>query len=846
MNKLARFSIFFALASLALGVSSRAQDEGYPPGTLVPMVDLELQTMDVNVPAKFKDQVPEGLTLNLPPGFSVGVFAVGNLRTPRLMAFDDNGILFAGNMGRGQIVALPDRTQDGVADEEIVALEDLVEGHSLAFYKGDLYVGEENQIIRARDNDGDLVYEEKEVFISDIPWEGWHDTRTIAFDEINDKLYVSVGSPCDLCRMEEGLQVVGNSSNLVPYSPERGAVLEFNADGTGRRVFATGVRNVIGMAFHPITNELWGNNNGHDLEGRTRPPEWIDIMRDGDFMGYPFVQSHQVWNDFSINEYQKLLPITREDSLLAARQKRPVALVPAHFAPMGIHFYTHDQFPDIYKNAAFVAFRAGKAKLSSHPGYNVSALFSEPDGSNARMGDFITGFQTGTTQQSVWGFPVGLVTDSEGSLYVGSNQTNHLILKVTHSPVSGSWQHNLPDVVPLGGALDVEATVRVERLAADGGEPRLTADLSELGGPDALLLEAVDETTYRLDTHLDLEGVISGTYLLRVRIEQEVEGKLRAFDLFKTITLLPPEITGSWQHDLPDAVRVGGSFNVEATVQVEQLAAGGGEPRLVADLSELGGPDALPLEAVDETTYRLDTRLDLEGLSGGTYQLRVRIEQDFKGEVLFFEFSKDIALLPPDLSILDDVLTDGWRMFAEQGVQVLGPTADGPIFNGQKAMAVQGDPPNFFSLWSLELRPPSVVERFGFAGLRFVFHPGDTGLPSVPILNLLINDLSVDLVRLTHEFQIDLERREWQVVEVPFEVFNFSSAYSDGIRQSVEGIESIRLEGNLSGTFYLDDMRLVTGIPAVPPPLNTAVLEERGEALPASFALEQNYPNSFT
>ena len=844
MIKFARFSIFFALVSLGLGGSIRAQDKDYPPGTLVPMVDLELQTVDVNVPAKYSGQVPEGLTLNMPPGFAVGVFAIGNLRRPRLMAFDNDGVLFVGNMGRGQIVALPDRDRDGVADEEIVALEGLVEGHSLAFYKGDLYVGEEHQIIRARDNDGDLFYEEKTVFISDIPWEGWHDTRTIVFDEINEKLYVSVGSPCDLCRMDEGRQVVGNSSDLVPFSPERGTVLEFNADGTGRRVFATGVRNVIGMAFHPVTNELWGNNNGHDLEGRSRPPEWVDIMRDGDFMGYPLVQSHQVWNDFSINEYKKLLPITRQDSLLAATQKPPVALVPAHYAPMGIYFYTHDQFPDIYQNAALVAFRAGKAKLSSHPGYNVSAIFSEPDGSNARMGDFVTGFQTGTTQQSVWGFPVGLVTDSEGSLYISSNQTNHLILKITHSPVSGSWQHNLPDIIPLGSALDVDVTVRVERLAAAGGEPRLTADLSQLGGPEALPLEAVDETTYRLSTHLDLEDMVSGTYQLRVRIEQDIEGRLRAFDLFKIITLLPPEISGSWQHDLPDAVRLGSALNVGATVQVEQLAAGGGGLRLTADLSELGGPDALPLEAIDETTYRLDARLDLEGLSGGTYQLRVRLEQDFKGEVLVFELFKDIALLPPDLPILDDELAGGWRLAAEQDAQMLGPTADGPVFNGQTAMAVQGDPPNFFTLWSLELRPLSAVERFGFAGLRFVFHPGDVELPNVPILNLLVNGLSVDLVRLAHEFQIDLEQREWQVVEVPFEAFNFASAYRDGIRESVEVLESIRLEGNLNGTFYLDDMRLVTGIPAVPPG-PTAVIEERDEILPDAFDLEQNYPNPF-
>ena len=265
------------------------------------------------------------------------------------------------NLGRDQIVAYPDLDKDGVADEPIVVLDNLEEAHSLAFYKGDLYVAEEHQVIRAFDDDGDGLYERREVFIPDIPWRGWHDTRTLVFDEINDKAYVSIGSPCDLCRLDVEPQTEGNSTTVVPFNIERGTVIQVNGDGTGRRIFATGVRNVIGMDFHPVTNELWGNNNGHDLEGRTQPPEWIDIMRDGDFMGAPLVQSHQVWNNFALAEYQKLLPITRADTLLAQSQKKPVALVPAHYASMGIHFYTHDQFPEEYKNAALVAFRAGKA-----------------------------------------------------------------------------------------------------------------------------------------------------------------------------------------------------------------------------------------------------------------------------------------------------------------------------------------------------------------------------------------------------------------------------------------------------------------------------------------------------
>ncbi|MCY3788944.1 MAG: PQQ-dependent sugar dehydrogenase, partial [Gemmatimonadetes bacterium] len=359
-------SFAFALSVAAVAL---AQDEGYPDGTLVPEVDLGLQQTPLIVPEAFRGAVPQDLVLNLPPGFSAHVFAHEGLRKPRFMAFDPNGVLHVANMGASQIVALPDRNRDGVADERIVSLRGLREAHSLLFYKDALYVAEEHQVIRVRDTDDDLIYEQEEVILPDVPWKGWHDTRTLVVDRHNDKMYLSVGSPCDLCRMDEGFQVVGNTNNSVPHHPERGTILQFNPDGSDRRIFATGIRHVIGMDFHPQTNALWANHNGHDLEGRTRPPEWIDIIGDQDFMGYPLVHSHQVWSDFTIDGYEKVLPITHADSLLVATQKRPVALVPAHYAPMGLHFYTGDLFPPRYHNAAFVAFRAGKAKLSSHPGY---------------------------------------------------------------------------------------------------------------------------------------------------------------------------------------------------------------------------------------------------------------------------------------------------------------------------------------------------------------------------------------------------------------------------------------------------------------------------------------------
>jgi glucose/arabinose dehydrogenase len=834
---------FIAVAALLTSVPLAAQDnprdytggprygapDSYPEDMLTPRLDLSLQSVEVEVPAQFRDQVPEGLTVNVPPGFKVSVFAAGPIfNKPRLMAFDDNGVLHVGNMRRGQIVALPDRDGDGIADEQIVSLTGFVEGHSLAFYKGDLYVGDENRIERARDNDGDLVYEQREHFITGIPWEGWHDTRTIVFDEINEKLYVSVGSACDLCREEPGLQVVGNTNQQVSFSPERGTILEFNADGTGRRIFATGVRNVIGMAMHPVSNELWANNNGHNQEGRFAPPEWIDIVRDNDFMGSPFVHGYRVWNNFQIPEYEGILPITQADSLLVATQKPPVGLVPAHYAPMGIHFYTGDQFPSAYHNAAFVAFHAGAAKKSSDPGYNVSVLFSDPDGSNARIAEFMNGFQKGTTQQSVWGFPVGLITDADGSLYITSDKRTELILKVTHSELGGFLKTNLPPSVVLASPVHVLATLRVDRLGEGGGDPRVTADLSGLGGPAEVVLVNEGDGTFTLD--VSLVAATLGPHDLLVRVEQDLGDGTEVLRFTRTIDVLPPP----WSHDLPHAL-ARGDVDLQATVHIGALSPEGPAPRVTADLSALGGPTSLLLTPAGDDAYDLDVRLDLADFPFGEHLISVLLQQEVGGKLYGVTFQHVLSIVPRDLSILNDGLTNGWQITADRGAQVLGPTADGPVFHGQTATAVHTKLNGLLDKWRLEVSTPAMVDRFGFVGVRFAFHRGTIEKPIVNVLNLYVGEGAVDLVRASPSYGVDFDLDEWQIIEIPFEAFV----------PVPDDVSSIRLEGSQRGTFYIDDVRLVTAIPAAPPFLVATAVTEDFQAQPDDFALDQNYPNPF-
>jgi len=521
--------VLLASASPILATGSPTLHAEYPPGQirLTSKIDLHLEPVPV-----------EGLpdrTLNLPPGFKVKLFS-DQVDKARFMAWDDHGVLHVANMktrgsnqwspasGRqGSVLALPDKDGDGRADTVYKAADDFHWLHSVAFYRGALFVADDDAIYRLEDRDLDGFYEERAVF-AEVPGfmgrASEHVTHTLVFDELNDKLYFHAGSSCDLCREDD---------------PERATVIQMNTDGTGRRIYASGLRNAIGLDLHPVTGELWGAGNGHDREGRDLPPEWITPLRDGGFYGWPLAYAYQVWTDFSIDAYRRaIFPLTADDSLLVASMERPAALVPAHLAPMGLHFYTHDQFPLQYKHAAFVAFRAGV--LGNDPGYKVMALFAEPDGSNARIADFLTGFRPDPNERAVWGKPVGLITDEAGRLYLTSDDFTQAIFRIEASPLQGTWEDPPPDTLLVGAALPLRSTIRLRRQIADAAPVQLTADLAALGGPEALPLQRIDDQTYRLEADL-AAGEHNGRKKLVVHLAQGDE----ATKLVHSVVVLPRE-----------------------------------------------------------------------------------------------------------------------------------------------------------------------------------------------------------------------------------------------------------------------------------------------------------------
>lgn len=577
---------------LFLALSPLRADDQYSPGEvrLAPKVDLHLEPTPI-------EGLP-GRTLNLPPGFKVKLFS-DQVNKARFMALDDRGVLHLANMktrGTSQwspasgrqstVLALPDIDGDGHADRVYVAADNFNWPHSIAFYQGALFVADDDAIYRLEDRDSDGFYEERSVFAEVPGFQGRsseHVTHSLVFDEQNDKLYFHVGSGCDLCR--EG-------------DPERATILQFNTDGSGRRIYASGLRNAIGLDLHPITGELWAAGNGHDREGLGLPPEWITPIRADRFYGWPLAYGYQVWTDFSISEYrQRIFPLTRQDTLLVESFARPAALVPAHLAPMGLHFYARDQFPPQYHNAAFIAFRAGV--LGNDSGYKVMALFAEPDGSNARVADFLTGFRPDPASDSFWGTPVGLTTDDRGFLYLTSDRFTQAVFRIEASPLQGLWENPPPDTLLADAPLRLDSTIRLLR-QLDGADPaRLTIDLSAVGGPEDLALLRVDEATYRLETELSA-GSGNGRKDLVVHLRQGDE----ATKLVRSLIVLPKADQVIFADELAWDQGVLFSAELDPT-QADTVFAGARALRVVARGFTIEFLPREPVETVGYATLRL-------------------------------------------------------------------------------------------------------------------------------------------------------------------------------------------------------------------------------------------------
>ena len=471
---------------------------------LTPVIDIGTQTVAVNVPAKFTNSFPSGKTLKISSKYNVSVFQAGGLSKPRFLAFSPTGVLHVSDMNAGKVFALPDVNKDGIADTLLEVASGFSGNHDIKFYKGALYVTETTRIWKCTDTDGNGVYETKTIFINNLGNNGTsgHTTRTIVFDSINHKVYVSVGSSCNVCREDN-----------------RAIIEQYNEDGSGRRVFASGIRNAVGMALHPVTNRLWANNNGSDLQGNEIPPEWIDIVRDNGFYGHPFAYGSGVWFDFNANPaYQALLPITSVDSAKVAKLLQPAALVRAHSAPMAIEFINHKGASTQFQNGFLTALRGSwnTTNPKAFRGYKViyGHLSSEQDTTVDYVGDFCSGFLTDTVNQTFWGRPVGIAIDNNGKVYISSDDGNKFILVLTPIEVTGVQEESIALAASTVYPNPAQSQFTLNVILTQTTKVR--AVLYDIAGKE--LRSLLDETlsSGSQSQQLDINGLTPGYYLLKI------------------------------------------------------------------------------------------------------------------------------------------------------------------------------------------------------------------------------------------------------------------------------------------------------------------------------------------
>jgi glucose/arabinose dehydrogenase len=240
-----------------------------------------------------------------------------------------------------------------------------------------------------------------------IPGFGYrqHWTRDIIFRPDGAKMYVSVGS--------EG--------NVGVEEEKRAAILEYNPDGSGYRVFASGIRNPVGLAFNPVTGQLWATCNERDGLGDDLVPDYFTSVREGGFYGWPY-------SYIGANLDPRMRGAGRE---LATRAIVPDVLVRSHSAALGCVFYTGRQFPAAYRNDAFIAFH-GSWNRALRTGYKVVRVPFREGRSLGEYEDFMTGMMLGPDRPGVWGRPVGVVVAADGALLV-SDDAGHRIWRITHS-----------------------------------------------------------------------------------------------------------------------------------------------------------------------------------------------------------------------------------------------------------------------------------------------------------------------------------------------------------------------------------------------------------------------------
>jgi glucose/arabinose dehydrogenase len=336
---------------------------------------------------------PAGFLPTVPAGFRVNVYAA-NFKVPRWLTVAPNGDIFLADNGAGEIIVMRDPQHTGAAQEREIFVSDQKRPFGIAFHEDYVYVGNTKEVVRFRyDPKTSKRLGEKE-HLMDLPG-GGHDTRSLAFSADGKHLFVAVGSGSNIDTGED---------------PRRAAVTICDPDGKNARLYATGLRNPVGLALEPVTGEVWTSVNERDELGDDLPPDYFTSLKDGGFYGWPY-------SYIGSNVDPR---VKQEHPELVARAIIPDVLLGAHVAPLQFAFYTGKQFPESYRGGAFVA-EHGSWNRASRSGYQIAFVAFKSGKPSADPVPFMTGMVPDPSKSDVNGRPVGVAVAPDGSLLVSDD-----------------------------------------------------------------------------------------------------------------------------------------------------------------------------------------------------------------------------------------------------------------------------------------------------------------------------------------------------------------------------------------------------------------------------------------
>ncbi|MEO7431919.1 MAG: PQQ-dependent sugar dehydrogenase [Dokdonella sp.] len=357
----------------------------------------------------------------VPPGFAVELVAQG-LNDPRVLRVAPNGDVFLAETGGGRVLVFTPDANGKLPAEPRVFTDGLRGVYGMTFFPPGpnptaLYVSQTGRVLRFPYKAGDTrASAEATVVVEDLPT-GGHSTRDLV--ATNDhQLLVAVGSgsnvaesmpkksPADIAAFEK-TRMRGASWG---DEDRRAAVWSIEPDGSGARLFATGLRNCAGMTLQPATKQPWCVVNERDGLGNDLPFEYATHVGEGKFYGWPW---------FYIGGHADPRRAGERDDALAKETIVPDVLMQAHSAPLGIAFYEGSMFPKAYNGDAFVTLH-GSWNRDPRTGYKVVRLRFNDGTPTGEYDDFMTGFVVDETH--VWGRPTGVAVARDGSLLVSEDQ----------------------------------------------------------------------------------------------------------------------------------------------------------------------------------------------------------------------------------------------------------------------------------------------------------------------------------------------------------------------------------------------------------------------------------------